>query len=105
MANRVTLAPKVQAEVLIYQFDFLSLFASSSDSILSVLGITNPVFSGIDPSPSTMIVGNTISGSVVNVTVQAGVIGVIYEFAVQVSLASGQQPVLRGYLAVIPNTQ
>lgn len=104
MSNRVILPPKRQAESILYsQFDFLSLFASASDSISSVLAVTAPVYSGIDPSPSSIIVSNSFSGSVVSVLIQAGVIGVIYDLKVQVVLSSGQQPILCGYLAIIPD--
>jgi hypothetical protein len=37
------------------------------------------------------------------VLLQNGIIGVIYEIRVQVQLASGQAPILCGYLAIIPD--
>lgn len=104
MSNRVTLPPKVQGASILYpQFDFLSLFASSSDSILSITSVTASVYSGIDGNPSAILGTSSFSGSVVSVLIQSGVIGVIYEVSVKVLLSSSQSPVLCGYLAVIPD--
>ena len=104
MANRVLLPPKRVGESVLYpQFDFLSAFASSTDSILSFSAVAS-VYSGVDPSPSLIITSASFSGSVVSVlTSGSGVLGVIYELRVQALLASGQGPVLCGYLAIIPD--
>lgn len=104
MSNRVLLpAKRVSESVLYNQFDFLSLFASSTDSIISILGAFATVYSGIDANPQAIINASTFSGSVVSVLIQNGVLGVIYEVKVQVSLSSGQTPILCGYLAIIPD--
>jgi hypothetical protein len=104
MANRVILPPKLQGETVLYsQFDFLSLFASSTDSISSITSVTASVYSGIDANPSAIILSSSFSGSFVSVLIQNGVVGVIYEVSVKVALLSGQSPILRGYLAIIPD--
>jgi hypothetical protein len=104
VANRVLLPPKRALEAVLYsQFDFLSLFASSSDSITSILQVSAIVYSGVDSNPSAVIGITSFSGSVVSVLLQNGVVGVIYEILVRVELASGQGPSLCGYLAVIPD--
>lgn len=104
MTNRVILPPKRQGETLLYnQFDFLSLFSSSTDSILAISGVIATVYSGIDGNPASIVVNSSFSGSVVSVLVQNGVVGVIYELKVQVQLSSSQQPILCGYLAVTPD--
>lgn len=103
MANRVVLAPKLANETLAYPFDFLSYFSSPTDSINVVLNTNVFVYSGIDPNPTNVFKSFTVSGSIVNLVLQNGVVGVIYEIALQVQLTSGQNPILRGYLAVIPD--
>ena len=104
MSNRVQLPPKRAGEMVIYpQFDFLSLYASSTDSLLFILSVTASVYSGIDPNPTAIIASDSFANSVVSVGVTGGVVGVIYELAVKVTLASGQSPILCGYLAVIPD--
>jgi hypothetical protein len=104
MANRVILPPKRQGESRLYsQFDFLSLFASSTDQINAISGVTATVYSGVDGDPAGIVEGSSFSGSVVSVLVQGGVLGVIYELSVQVQLQSNQQPILCGYLAIIPD--
>lgn len=104
MANRVLLPAKKVTETVLYsQFDFLSLFASSTDSILSIGSVTALVYSGIDPNPSAIIGASSFSGSVVSVALGSCVLGVIYEVRVQVALSSGQSPILCGYLAIIPD--
>jgi hypothetical protein len=104
MANRVLLPPKRVGDTVLYsQFDFLSLFASASDTITAISVVTATVYSGIDGNPAGIIVNSSFSGSIVSVLVQHGVLGVIYELSVQVQLASSQQPILCGYLAIIPD--
>ena len=103
MSNRVSLPAKRATEAVLYsQFDFLSSFASASDSITSIQSVTALVYSGVDNSPS-VVGASSFSGSVVSVLLQNGIIGVIYEIRVQVQLASGQAPILCGYLAIIPD--
>jgi len=104
MSGRVILPPKRAGESILYsQFDFLSLFASATDSITSILEVTASVYSGIDPTPSDLIAGSSFLSSVVSVLIDLGVVGVIYEISVRVALASGQNPILCGYLAIIPD--
>lgn len=104
MANRVLLPPKRAGESVLYsQFDFLSLFASASDAISAISGVVATVYSGLDGDPAAIVEGSSFSGSVVSVLVQGGVVGVIYELSVQVQLTSSQQPILCGYLAIIPD--
>lgn len=104
MANRVILPPKRAGETVLYpQFDFLSLFASSTDAISSILSVTASVYSGIDANPQAIIASSSFLGSIVSVLIQAGVLGVIYEIAVKVALTSGQSPILCGYLAIPPD--
>lgn len=104
MANRVLLPPKRQAETILYpQFDFLSLFASATDSISSIIAVTASVYSGVDPNPQAIVQGSSFSGSIVSPLIRTGVVGVTYELSVQVALTSGQQPILCGYLSVIPD--
>jgi phage-related minor tail protein len=101
VANRVILPPKRVGETVLYpQFDFLSFFSSATDSISSILSVTASVYSGIDANPSAIISTSSLLASVVSVLITAGVLGVIYEVAVKVQLASGQQPILCGYLAI-----
>jgi len=104
VSNRVLLPGKRAGESVLYpQFDFLSLFASASDSISSISSVSSTVYSGIDGNPAAILGASSFSGSVVSVLIQAGIVGVIYEVKVQVTLTSGQSPVLCGYLALIPD--
>lgn len=105
MSDRVILPAKKVGETVLYpQFDFLSLFASSTDSISSAIAHAS-VYSGVDSNPNVIISSSSISGSIVNVLVTQGILGVIYELSVAATLSSGQIIILAGYLAIIPDLQ
>lgn len=99
----ITFPLKLDGEVSQYTFDFQSAMLPS-DTINSA-EVSIVVFSGTDPSPSSMIQEDsiTITDSVVTVLVEAGVAGVVYvlQASVQLNSDSGYIYSAGGLLAVL----
>lgn len=99
--TRVELPPKRQGEVISPPFDFS--FKCQAGDILSAPVVTCTVWSGVDASPSSVLTGtNPITGQVVNVGLQAGVVGVIYIVKCSVTASLSGTLILEGMLAVLP---
>jgi flagellar biosynthesis protein FliR len=101
--NRVIIPPKRLGEtVVLNTFNFLSLLAVGET--ISSATVTATVYTGVDPSPSSMISGSaTISGSIVSQKVAGGVLGVVYELLCSAVTSAGQTLLLAGYFAVVPD--
>ena len=108
MSNRVQIPSKKLGETPILgangnsPFNFISLLAPTET--LSTATVTATVYSGLDPSPSSIIpIAATIVGQQVQQKVTGGVLGVIYELLCTVTTSLGQTLELVGYMAVIPD--
>jgi hypothetical protein len=102
IGGRVVISSKKLSEMVIEQIDFISQLGVGET--ISTATCTCSVYTGVDPSPLSMISGAaTVSGTVVSQLVIGGVLGVIYEFLTTVTTSLGQKIELAGYLAVIPD--
>ena len=108
MSNRVQIPSKKLGETPILgangnsPFNFISLLAPTET--LSTATVTATVYSGLDPSPSSLVSGSaSIVGQQVQQKVTGGVLGVIYELLCTVTTSLGQTLELCGYMAVIPD--
>lgn len=100
-STRQVLDPKRQSEVVGRAFDFTS--RTQPGDVLSAPVVTASVWSGIDAAPGGLLTGsNSISGFVVTVGTQAGVVGVIYLLKVSVTASLSGTLVLEGLYAVLP---
>jgi len=99
--NRVVLPGKRAGETLLLtQFNFLSLLQISET--ISTAVFTSSVYSGVDPSPSSVISGSaTVATPAPTQLVTGGILGVIYEILCTVTTSLGQTLELCGYLAII----
>lgn len=101
MTDRVQFQPKKPAEVFFAQFDFISKLTFGETILTKV--VTCTVWSGVDPSPSSMISGAAFhSGSVVQQLIQGGVPGVTYYLLCTITTSSTQTLQLAGFLVVLP---
>lgn len=105
MTFRVDLPTKLAGETKNYnQFDFSGDLAASET--ISTKVVTATVYSGVDPSPSSLVSGSASStGAVVSQILTGGVLGVIYEILCTVTTSAGQTLERVGYLAVVPDLQ
>ena len=108
MANRVQIPPKRLGESPVLgangnsPFNFISSLAPAET--LSTAMVTATVYSGLDPSPSSVIAASaSIVGQQVQQKITGGVLGVIYELLCTVTTSLGQTLELCGYMAVIPD--
>ena len=100
--SRVILSSKAVNENIKQTFDFTSRLAASET--ISTQVCTASVYSGTDPSPSSLIAGAaTASGTIVTQKVIGGIAGVIYELLCTITTSTGQTLQLMGYLAVVPD--
>ncbi|MDE2106809.1 MAG: hypothetical protein KGL39_56865 [Patescibacteria group bacterium] len=98
--NLQVLPQKSPEATLIVPFNFLSLLPNGQT--ISSATVTASVWTGTDPSPSTILSGvATPSGQIVNQTVQAGVAGNIYKLRCAAVASDGSTQVLVAYLAVV----
>lgn len=101
MTERVILQPKTASEQVRVPFDFISRLGGSET--ISTQVVTCTVWSGTDPSPSSMISGSAShSGSVVTQLVIGGVAGVTYYLLCRITTSLGQTLDLAGFLTVLP---
>lgn len=102
LGGRVILPAKKLGETIILAIDFISKLAPAETLISAVCTCT--VYTGTDLFPATVISGTpTISGSVVNQLVTAGILGTIYAILVKATTSLGQIIELSGYLAIVPD--
>jgi hypothetical protein len=100
--GRIIIPAKKLGETVILPFDFISKL-QPSETILSATCVVS-VYTGTDPSPSSMISGvPMISGTVVNQLVTGGVLGVIYDILARATTSLSQVIELSGYLALVPD--
>lgn len=92
---------KAVGEVIQLPFPFLNLIAWGET--LTSASFTNAVYSGSDPSPSTMILNVTPGSpkSTLLLQVQGGVAGVVYLISCKVLGSSGSSYQQSGLLAVL----
>ena len=84
------------------EFDFTLELALGET--ISTQVVTAIVYSGTDPTPASLINGSaTASGSIVSQSIQAGLVGVLYELLCTITTSLSQTLVKPGYLAVIPD--
>lgn len=99
--SRVIIQPKFTGEIRNQTFDFISSLATAET--ISTQVVTCTVYSGVDPSPSSVIMGAaTASGTIVTQKIGGGVAGVVYELRCTVTTSVGQTLQLTGYLAIVP---
>ena len=102
IGGRVIQYPKLQAEVKNIPFDFISNLGVSET--ISTKVVTASVYSGVDAAPSGVINGAaTSSGTVVTQSVQAGVVGVVYELLCKITTSAGQTLELAAFFVVQPD--
>ena len=100
--SRVSLNSKYPSEILNATFDFTSSLATTET--ISTKACTASVYSGSDPSPSSLIAGAaTSSGAIVTQKVIGGIVGVIYEISCVVVTSAGQTLQQTGYLPIVPD--
>ena len=98
----ILVPPKLQASTRVTTVDF-SPYLATGQTISSVSAAIS-VYTGADASPSSVIVGTSVSGSVANVTETAGVMGVIYQVRVDATTAAPTNVLSISYfLAIIPD--
>lgn len=100
--NRVILPAKRLGETESFAFDFTSNLAVGETILTAV--VTSVVYSGVDPSPSSMISGvASISGAIATQKITGGVLGVMYTVMCTITTSLGQTLQLPGFLAIVPN--
>jgi len=100
--SRCQILPKFAGEIRNQTFDFISSLAASET--ISTQVTTCTVYSGVDASPSSVIMGAaTASGTIVTQKIGGGVAGVIYELLCKITTSAGQTLELSGYLAIVPD--
>ena len=93
------LSPKKLGETVLVPMDFISRLGVGE--IILTAAVTCSVYSGTDPSPSSMISGSaTVNGTVVEQSVTGGVLGTIYELLYTVTTSANQILELSGYFTV-----
>jgi hypothetical protein len=99
---RIVLPPKLLGASQNVTFDFTSSLAVGET--ITSQSVTASVFSGTDPSPSSILSGvATSAGSVVTQLVTGGVAGTVYELLCTANTSASQTLQLSAYLAVIPD--
>lgn len=102
--SRVVFEGKLLNETVTETFDFTSRLTSTET--LSTASVAATVYSGTDPSPSSIISGSsTISGQKITQKVTAGTLGVVYKLLATVTTSLGQTLQLAAFLAIIPDTE
>jgi len=100
--SMVLLQPKQLGETQTYHFDFISRLATNET--ISSQSVAATVYSGVDPSPSSIISGAaTASGTIVSQNITGGVAGTIYKLVCTAITSAGQTLQLVGYLPTLTN--
>jgi hypothetical protein len=99
--GRTVISVREVGEITWAKFDFISRL-KKGDTIASQ-SVTASVYSGTDPNPTQVIVGNAYaSGTVVSQKVRGGVLGVIYGLVCRVVTTSGSTIQMSAYFSIIP---
>jgi hypothetical protein len=98
--TRVIFPPKRAGEFKPFPFDFTSFLAVGET--ISEPTITVSVWSGVDANPSAVYASSTPVGAIVDVYLQAGVVGVIYLVQCSIVTSTSNTYELDGLVAVIP---
>lgn len=102
--SRVTFEGKLSGETLTLTFDFTSRLAAGET--ISTASTVASVYSGTDPSPSSLINGPAIaSGQKVTQSVIGGVLGVTYELLCSITTSGSQLLQLSGFLTIVPDME
>ena len=100
--GRLVIPAKKLGETVVIPFDFISRLAQG-ETITAAVCLCS-TYTGVDPNPSAVISGSaTISGTVVNQLITAGVLGVIYELLARATTSLGQVIELSAYLVIVPD--
>jgi len=100
--GRIILMPKKVSETAIRPFDFISRLGSGE--LIQSAVTTASVYSGVDPSPALIINGSAaIFGTIVNQSLTAGRLGVIYELLCTIRTSKGQILAMSAFWTVEPD--
>lgn len=99
--SRIIVPSKLQAETRTDQVDF-SPFLAAGVTIATAVGAIS-VYTGIDPTPASVLVSTTAASPYANVKVVGGVVGVIYQLRIDATLTNGDIRSLSYFLAIIPD--
>lgn len=105
MATLVVLPSKRKKDVQKYAFDFSNILGPSED--IADAAVIARVFSGVDPAPEDILLGEwEATDKVITQVVQQGIEGVIYELHIEVTTNLDFVYVIEARLAILPdNTQ
>jgi hypothetical protein len=93
--------PKLQGSLVQLTFDFSSLLPSGQT--LSTPTTTAAVYSGVDPTPSSIISGaDAVSGTSVTQNITDGVAGCTYLLTCSCTTSGSLTLVRQGFLTIIP---
>lgn len=100
--SRVLIPPKFVGETRTDYVDFAPhLIAGQA---ISAAAAVSSLYSGVDPTPATVVASASYSGTVVSVTCTGGVVGCIYEIVVTATTTSPANTLrINYYLTVLPN--
>ena len=102
MTARLLINPKYAAESRVEALDFSPLLATGQTVTAAAFTVT--VYTGSDPSPSTVIGTTTISSPIVSPILQNGIAGTIYSIRCDATTTAPAATVsLSFYLAIIPD--
>lgn len=105
MATLVVLPSKRKKDVQKYAFDFSNILGPSED--IADAAVIARVFSGEDPAPEAILLGDwEATDKVITQVVQQGIEGVIYELHIEVTTTLDFVYTIEARLAILPdNTQ
>lgn len=99
----VVISPKIQASTIPITVDFISQLDQGEALVSS--DVTLSVFSGVDSSPDSMLLGaSSLAQNSITQTFTAGEIGVVYLLNFAAGTNYGNSIVIQAYLAVIDQT-
>jgi hypothetical protein len=99
--GRTIIAVKETGENSTAKFDFISSIARGD--AIATKRVTASVYSGVDPNPSNILIGDpSVSGLVVKQRLRGGVLGTTYSLVCRVTTSSGNTCEMSAYFSVIP---
>lgn len=94
--------PKKQGETVNRPFDFISRLGPNENLLSAVVFAS--VYSGTDLNPQAIIFGSaSITGTIVNQGLTAGVLGVVYELLCKVTTSLGQTLEISAFWVIEPD--
>lgn len=100
--GRTILMPKKQGETVNRPFDFISRLGPNENLLSAVVFAS--VYSGTDLNPQAIIFGSaSITGTIVNQGLTAGVLGVVYELLCKVTTSLGQTLEISAFWVIEPD--